>query len=219
MLKRFIAEVLGTFVLVFIGTTTAVLTGGNLLTTALAFGMALTAIIYALGGISGGHFNPAVSLGQWIAKKISLVEFGFYALAQLVGALLGTVLLWVFTDFQTASLGANQLAPMFEAADLGLLVGLLTEVVLTFIFVFVILRVTKDEDKAPIAGLVIGLTLTMAVIAGFMITGGSLNPARSIAPALFQGGKALEQVWFYIVGPLVGGALAGVVANYLHAEE
>jgi aquaporin Z len=108
---------------------------------------------------------------------------------------------------------------MFEAADLGLLVGLLTEVVLTFIFVFVILRVTKDEDKAPIAGLVIGLTLTMAVIAGFMITGGSLNPARSIAPALFQGGKALEQVWFYIVGPLVGGALAGVVANYLHAEE
>ncbi|MDD2575011.1 MAG: aquaporin [Acholeplasmataceae bacterium] len=219
MLKRIIAEVLGTFVLVFVGTTTAVLTGGNLLATALAFGLSLTAMIYALGGVSGGHFNPAVSIAQWLTKKISLVEFGFYAAAQLVGAVLGTLLLWVFTDFQTVSLGANQLAPMFVAADLGLLVGLLTEIVLTFIFVLVILSVTKDEEKAPIAGLVIGLVLTMSVIAGFMITGGSLNPVRSLAPALFQGGAAFEQVWFYIVGPLVGGALAGVVANYLHADE
>jgi len=219
MLKRIIAEVLGTFVLVFVGTTTAVLTGGNLLATALAFGLSLTAMIYALGGVSGGHFNPAVSIAQWLTKKISLVEFGFYAVAQLVGAILGTLLLWVFTDFQTASLGANQLAPMFANADLGLLVGLLAEIVLTFIFVFAILGATKDEDKAPIAGLVIGLVLTMVVIAGFMITGGSVNPARSLAPALFQGGKALEQVWFYIVGPLVGGALAGLVANYLYAEE
>ena len=219
MLKRIIAEVLGTFVLVFVGTTTAVLTGGNLLATAAAFGLSLTAMIYALGGVSGGHFNPAVSIAQWLTKKISLVEFGFYAAAQLVGAVLGTLLLWVFTDFQTVSLGANQLAPMFVAADLGLLVGLLTEIVLTFIFVLVILSVTKDEEKAPIAGLVIGLVLTMSVIAGFMITGGSLNPVRSLAPALFQGGAAFEQVWFYIVGPLVGGALAGVVANYLHADE
>jgi len=219
MIKRIIAEVLVTFVLVFVGTTTAVLTGGNLLATAAAFGLSLTAMIYALGGVSGGHFNPAVSIAQWLTKKISLVEFGFYAAAQLVGAVLGTLLLWVFTDFQTVSLGANQLAPMFVAADLGLLVGLLTEIVLTFIFVLVILSVTKDEEKAPIAGLVIGLVLTMSVIAGFMITGGSLNPVRSLAPALFQGGAAFEQVWFYIVGPLVGGALAGVVANYLHADE
>lgn len=219
MLKRIVAEVLGTFVLVFVGTTTAVLTGGNLLATAAAFGLSLTAMIYALGGVSGGHFNPAVSIAQWLTKKISLVEFGFYAVAQLVGAILGTLLLWVFTDFQTVNLGANQLTPMFVNADLALLVGLLAEIVLTFIFVFAILGTTKDEDKAPIAGLVIGLVLTMVVIAGFMITGGSVNPARSLAPALFQGGKALEQVWFYIVGPLVGGALAGLVANYLYTEE
>ena len=139
MLKRIIAEVLGTFVLVFVGTTTAVLTGGNLLATAAAFGLSLTAMIYALGGVSGGHFNPAVSIAQWLTKKISLVEFGFYAVAQLVGAILGTLLLWVFTDFQTANLGANQLTPMFVNADLGLLVGLLAEIVLTFIFVFAIL--------------------------------------------------------------------------------
>lgn len=218
MLKKIVAEVLGTFVLVFAGTTTAVLTGGNVLLTALAFGLALMAMIYTVGSISGGHFNPAVSLAMWIRKKINLAEFGIYVLSQIVGALLATLLLFVFLDAKNTALGGNQVALVFMQKDMGLVVGLLAEVVLTFVLVSTIIGVTKEEENNHIAGIVIGLVLTGLIVVGFQITGGSLNPARSLAPALFEQGKALQQVWLYILGPLVGGALAALLGNFLHSE-
>lgn len=218
MLKKIVAEVLGTFFLVFAGTTTAVLTGGNVLLTALAFGLALMAMIYTVGSISGGHFNPAVSLAMWIRKKINLAEFGIYVLSQIVGALLATLLLFVFLDAKNTALGGNQVALVFMQKDMGLVVGLLAEVVLTFVLVSTIIGVTKEEENNHIAGIVIGLVLTGLIVVGFQITGGSLNPARSLAPALFEQGKALQQVWLYILGPLVGGALAALLGNFLHFE-
>lgn len=218
MLKKIVAEVLGTFVLVFAGTTAAVLIGGNALLTALAFGLGLMAMIYTVGSILGGHFNPAVSLAMWIRKKISIAEFGIYVLAQIVGALLSTLLLFVFLDTKTAALGGNQVSAVFMQKDMGLVVGLLAEVVLTFILVSTIIGVTKEEENNHIAGIVIGLVLTGLIVVGFQITGGSLNPARSLAPALFEQGKVLQQVWLYILGPLVGGALAALLGNFLHSE-
>lgn len=218
MLKKIVAEVLGTFFLVFAGTTTAVLTGGNVLLTALAFGLALMAMIYTVGSISGGHFNPAVSLAMWIRKKINLAEFGIYVLSQIVGALLATLLLFVFLDAKNTALGGNQVALVFMQKDMGLVVGLLAEVVLTFVLVSTIIGVTKEEENNHIAGIVIGLVLTGLIVVGFQITGGSLNPARSLAPALFEQGKVLQQVWLYILGPLVGGALAALLGNFLHSE-
>lgn len=219
-MKRYIAEVLGTFTLVLFGTMTAVLTGGNIIATALAFGLALVAMIYAVGGVSGGHFNPAVSLAQLIRKEVNVKDFLFYVVSQLVGALVASLLLMVFLgdNAKVLGLGANQLSAGFAANDIGWLVGLLVEVILTFVFVFTIIGVTRDESRSQIAGLVIGLVLVGVVVAGFAVTGTSVNPARSLAPALLQGGTALEQVWIFLVGPLLGGALAGLAADFLLTE-
>lgn len=219
-MKRYIAEVLGTFTLVLFGTMTAVLTGGNTIATALAFGLALVAMIYAVGGVSGGHFNPAVSLAQLIRKEVGAKDFLLYVVSQLVGALVASLLLMVFLgdNAEVLGLGANQLSAGFAANDIGWLVGLLVEVILTFVFVFTIIGVTRDESRSQIAGLVIGLVLVGVVVAGFAVTGTSVNPARSLAPALLQGGTALEQVWIFLVGPLLGGALAGLAADFLLTE-
>lgn len=219
-MKRYIAEVLGTFTLVLFGTMTAVLTGGNTIATALAFGLALVAMIYAVGGVSGGHFNPAVSLAQLIRKEVDVKDFLLYVVSQLVGALVASLLLMVFLgdNAEVLGLGANQLSAGFAANDIGWLVGLLVEIILTFVFVFTIIGVTRDESRSQIAGLVIGLVLVGVVVAGFAVTGTSVNPARSLAPALLQGGTALEQVWIFLVGPLLGGALAGLAADFLLTE-
>lgn len=219
-MKRYIAEVLGTFTLVLFGTMTAVLTGGNVIATALAFGLALVAMIYAVGGVSGGHFNPAVSLAQLIRKEVDVKDFLFYVVSQLVGAFVASLLLMVFLgdNAEVLGLGANQLSAGFAANDIGWLVGLLVETVLTFVFVFTIIGVTRDESRSQIAGLVIGLVLVGVVVAGFAVTGTSVNPARSLAPALLQGGTALEQVWIFLVGPLLGGVLAGLAADFLLTE-
>lgn len=220
-MKKYIAEVLGTFVLVLLGTMTAVLTSGNVIATALAFGLAVVAMAYAVGGISGGHFNPAVSLAQAIRKKISWIDFVFYLLSQLAGALIASLLLFVILgdNAKASGMGANGIGALFAPNDLGWLIALIVEIVLTFIFVFSIIGITKDEDKAPFAGLLIGLVLVGIVIAGFNVTGTSVNPARSLAPAIFVGGDALKHVWIFLVGPLLGGALAGLAGNFLLSEQ
>lgn len=220
-MKKYIAEVLGTFTLVLLGTMTAVLTGGNVIATALAFGLAVVAMAYAVGGISGGHFNPAVSLAQFLRKKVSVTDFLLYVVSQLVGAILASLLLFVILGDQAkaSGMGANGIGALFAAKDLGWLVALLVELVLTFIFVLAIIGITNDESRAPIAGLLIGLVLVGIVVAGFGVTGTSVNPARSLAPALFVGGDAIKDVWIFLVGPLLGGALAGLAGNFLYAEE
>lgn len=220
-MKKYIAEFIGTLVLVLFGTGIAVLSKGNLVATSLAFGLAIIAEAYVIGGISGCHVNPAVSLAMLISGKMTLKEFGGYVLAQVLGALAGTGILYailVGTSIGTAALGANGYDTL-SATNVTLLGAIITEIVLTFVFVFTILGVTSDKKFAGVSGIVIGLTLTFVHLLGIRLTGTSVNPARSLAPAIFLGGEALKQVWVFILAPLVGSALASCLFQYLGTEE
>lgn len=220
-MRKYIAEFIGTCTLVLFGCGIAVVSGGDLVATSLAFGLAIVASAYVIGNISGCHVNPAVSLAMLIQGKLSLKEFGFYVLAQVLGAFAGTCILYLVltnTDLGTLALGANGYASL-SATNITLLGAIVVEVVLTFIFIYTILGVTSDNSKSNIAGLVIGLTLTFVHLLGIRLTGTSVNPARSLAPAVFLGGEALKQVWVFIVAPFVGSALAAIVFKYLNKED
>ena len=220
-MKKYIAEFIGTAVLVLFGTGIAVVSGGNLVATALAFGLSIVAMAYVIGNISGCHINPAVSLAMLINKKIETKDFIYYVIAQILGALAGTALLYLIlknTTIGVESLGANGYGTL-SATNITLLGALVTECILTFVFIYTILGVTSDESKSNIAGIVIGLTLAFVHLLGINLTGTSVNPARSIAPAIFLGGKALAQVWVFVVAPLVGAALAAIVYKKLNTEE
>lgn len=220
-MKKYIGELIGTAVLVLFGTGIAVVSGGNLVATSLAFGLAIIATAYVIGNISGCHVNPAVSLAMLINKKMTTKDFVFYVIFQTLGALLGTALLYLIlsnTNIGIESLGANGYGSLSNTkiTELGAIV---TECVLTFVFVYAILGVTGDEKKSSVAGIVIGLTLTFVHLLGINLTGTSVNPARSLAPALFLGGKALSQVWVFILSPLIGASLAAFVYKYLNVEK
>ncbi len=211
-MKKYIAEALGTLVLTFMGCGSAVFLGcdvpGGHLAVALAFGLSIVAMAYVIGNISGCHINPAVSLAMLLSKKLNVTDFIGYVVAQIIGAIAGAGLLDVFVagfgiEDKTGGLGSNGVA---NAGGIG--GALLIEVILTFIFIFTILGVTSDAAKGSVAGIVIGLTLTFVHIVGIPLTGTSVNPARSIGPALFAGGDALANLWVFIVAPLVGAALA-----------
>lgn len=213
-----LAECLGTFSLVFFGVGTAVLMGAQvgMLGIAIAFGLSIVAATYGLGAISGAHLNPAVSLGVLLAGRMSAAEFVQYVIAQVIGAILAALVIYVIAtgkaDYAIATngLGQNGYGPGYSGGY-GLGAALVYEVVATFIFVTVILGVTGPGGPAGFAGLAIGLTLTAVHLVGIDVTGTSVNPARSIGPALIVGGPALSQLWLFIVAPLVGGALAGIV--------
>lgn len=227
-MKKFIAEFIGTMVLVIVGCGTAMLVGcdsasgcGYILT-ALAFGLAIVAMAYSIGNISGCHINPAVSLGFLIKGSLKFKEFVLYVIAQCLGALAGSVILAVI--FQTGSVtdmtggfGSNGLAGVNGNAFAGLLV----EIVLTFIFVLAILGVTSEKaSHGSFGGLVIGLTLTLVHILGIGLTGTSVNPARSFGPAVVwaiwgSNVSGIESLWVFIVGPLVGAAVAAFVYKFL----
>lgn len=220
-MKKYIAEFIGTLVLVLFGTGIAVVSGGDLVATALAFGLAIVACAYVIGDISGCHVNPAVSLAMLISKKMTVKEFCCYVIAQVIGALAGTAILYAIlkgTALGTGALGANGYATL-SATNISLVGALLTEIVLTFVFVYTILGVTSDKKYAPVAGLVIGLTLTFVHLLGINLTGTSVNPARSLAPALFLGGEALKQVWVFILAPFIGAALSACVYHLLNEEK
>ena len=226
-MKKNIAECIGTCVLVVLGCGTAMLVGcdsasgcGYLLT-ALAFGLTIVGMAYCVGNISGCHINPAVSLGVLISGGMEVGEFIGYVISQCIGALIGSgILALIFstggvTD-QTGGFGSNGLA----GVNGSVVAGLLVEIVLTFIFVLTILGVTsKKADHGSFGGLVIGFTLTLVHILGIGLTGTSVNPARSFGPAVvaaITGNTApLAALWVFIVGPLVGAALAAVVYKYL----
>ena len=220
-MKKYICEFIGTAVLVLFGCGTAVVSRGDLVATALAFGLSIIAMAYVIGNISGCHVNPAVSLAMLINKKMSLKDFIGYVVAQVIGAFVGAGILYFILDRTGAAvigLGTNGFA---EASALGLnMVGaFVTEVVLTFVFIYTILGVTSDKEKSNIAGLVIGLTLTFVHLIGINLTGTSVNPARSLAPAVIMGGDALKQVWLFIVAPFIGAALSAIVYKFLNKEE
>lgn len=218
MPKKMIAEALGTAILVLFGCGSAVLAGGDIGLTgiSLAFGLAIVAAAYGLGAISGAHLNPAVSLGMVTAGRMSVGEFINYALAQIVGAIIGAAVLLAIAsgkaDYTVAGNGLGQNG--FGEGYLGqysLVAALVFEFVATFLFVTVILGATGNGSAAGFAGLAIGLTLAAIHLVGINVTGVSVNPARSIGPALFVGGKALADLWVFIVAPLAGGALAGAL--------
>ena len=209
--KKYFAELIGTLVLVFMGCGSAVFLGcetsGGHLAVALAFGLSIVAMAYAIGGISGCHVNPAVSLAMLLTKKLSIIDFIGYVIAQTAGAIAGAGLLKLMLSFgltdATDALGSNGIANSGGIAG-----SLIIEIILTFIFITAILGVTSDESKSSVAGIVIGLTLTFVHIVGIPLTGTSVNPARSIGPAIFAGGDSLTNVWVFIVAPLVGAALS-----------
>ena len=219
-MKKYVAEFIGTLVLVLFGTGIAVVSGGNLVATSLAFGLAIVAEAYVIGNISGCHVNPAVSFAMLLSNKMDLKEFGCYVLAQVLGAFAGTGILFailVGTSLGTSALGANGYDTL-SATNVSLIGAIVTEVVLTFVFIFTILGVTSDKKYAGVSGVVIGLTLTFVHLLGIKLTGTSVNPARSLAPAVFVGGAALKQVWVFILAPLVGAALASCVFHFLNDE-
>ncbi|RBP95523.1 aquaporin Z [Rhodobacter sp. 140A] len=216
-MKKATAEFLGTFILVFFGVGSAVLMGSHIgmQGIAIAFGLSIVAAAYGLGAISGAHLNPAVSLGVLLAGRMSAAEFLTYVVAQILGAIVGAFAIYVIAtgkaDYAIATngLGQNGFGPGYNGGySMG--ASLVFETVATFLFVTVILGVTGAGAPAGFAGLAIGLTLTGIHLVGIDVTGVSVNPARSIGPALFVGGTALAQLWLFIVAPLVGGALAGI---------
>lgn len=223
-LKKSICECIGTAVLVLFGCGTAAITGGSIIPTSLAFGLSIVAMAYVIGNISGCHINPAVSLAMLINKKMTVKEFAYYAGAQVLGAIIGIAGLYglmqtsSLLDVAQLGLGANGFGEQ-SLAQINVYGAFAVEVVLTFVFIYTILGVTSDSKKASVAGIVIGLTLTFVHIIGIPLTGTSVNPARSLAPAIFLRGEALQQVWIFIVAPFAGSALAAYLFQFLNKEE
>ncbi len=228
-MKKCIAEFIGTFTLVLIGCGTAMLTGcdhwGGYMLTAFAFGLTIVGMAYAVGNISGCHINPAVSLGCLLSGRMSAKDFISYVIAQCLGAFAGAEVLSLIFHMSdkpdlTGGYGSNGLGGVNDNIGAGLIV----EVLLTFIFVFVILGVTSPKQShGSFGGVVIGFTLVLVHILGIGFTGTSVNPARSLGPAIAAaiGGNSspLEDVWVFIVAPLVGAALAAIVYKVLESED
>ena len=226
-MKRYISELIGTMVLVLFGCGSAAIAGSLLgnLGIALAFGLSIVAMAYVIGDISGCHINPAVSIGMWIDGRMETKDLIMYIIFQCIGAIIGIGLLAVIINsapllggYAATGLGQNGFG---SASSVGLdVVGaIIVEIILTFVFVFTVLGVTKKAENATVAGIVIGLTLAFVHIMGIPLTGTSVNPARSLAPALFLGGQALQQVWVFILAPIIGAVIAGLLYKGLASEE
>lgn len=230
LMKKLVAEFIGTAVLVIFGCGSAVAANtlvGELnigiplafstLLIAIAFGLVIVAMAYSIGNISGCHINPAVSIAMLVSKKMTVQEFVGYIAAQFIGAIVGAgILCFIFGG--NGALGTNGFDTA-SALKATMPVAFVVEVILTFVFVIAILGVTSKVENSSVAGLVIGLTLTLVHILGIPFTGTSVNPARSFGPALLAGGLALEQVWLFILAPLIGGVLAALVYKFLSTEK
>ena len=226
-MKRYISELIGTMVLVLFGCGSAAIAGSVLgnVGIALAFGLSIVAMAYVIGDISGCHINPAVSIGMWIDGRLETKDLVMYIVFQCIGAIIGIGLLAVIISsaptrggYTATGLSQNGFG---AASSVGLNVtgAIIVEIILTFVFVFTVLGVTKKAENGAVAGIVIGLTLAFVHIMGIPLTGTSVNPARSIAPALFIGGQALQQVWVFIVAPIIGAIIAGTLFKGLTSED
>jgi aquaporin Z len=213
-MKKYLAEMVGTMVLVLLGCGAAVSLNcgadtASVVGTAMAFGLAVVAMAYTIGGISGCHINPAITLGCWVSGRMGAKDALLYMLFQVIGAFIGSAILYALVATSPeAALGTTTGANACQAG-VSVTTGLIAEIVLTCIFVLVVLGTTDSEKGAGnFAGLAIGLALVLIHLVGIHYTGTSVNPARSIAPAVFQGGDALNQLWIFIVGPFVGALCA-----------
>jgi len=229
-MKKYLAEMIGTMVLVLGGCGTAIFAGGvvGFLGVALAFGLTVVAMAYGIGGISGAHLNPAVSLGVFCAGRMSAKDFGGYVISQIIGGIIAAcILAFIVCQFggERGTFAANGFGADFFGNAAGYLhVGVagafVIEMVLTFIFLLVILGVTDKKSTPGFAGLAIGLTLTLIHLVSIPLTNTSVNPARSISQAIFsENALALPQLWLFIVAPLAGAALAAFVWKYLSKED
>jgi aquaporin Z len=222
--KRYVAELIGTMVLVLMGCGSAVIAGKNFadlggngtVGISFAFGLAVVAMVYAIGSISGCHINPAISISMLVAGKLNIKDTALYVAFQCVGAIIGAGILYaIAVGNPTFSLAVNGLGQngydIASPAGYTLASALIAEIVLTFIFVLVVHGSTSEKAPKGFAGLSIGLTLVLIHLVAIPIDGTSVNPARSLGPALFVGGTALNQLWLFIVAPIIGGILAAVV--------
>ena len=205
-MKKYIAEFTGTLMLTLIACGIAVTTG-DYIGTSLAFGLVIIACAYSIGNVSGCHINPAVSFSMALTGKLSWKEFAYYVISQVLGAIAGSGILCLILE-SSSNLGANGYSG-------SALTAIMVEVILTFIFIVAILGVTSKKEYSNISGIVIGLTLTLVHLFGIKFTGTSVNPARSIGPALFQGSNALSQLWVFILAPMIGALLAVLFYKYV----
>lgn len=215
-MKKYLAEMVGTMVLVLMGCGSAVFNGGcgtpaQVLMVAVAFGLSVVAMAYTIGGISGCHINPAITLGCFLSGRMNGKDAGMYMLFQVIGAFIGSAIIYLLVSFidmnYATTTGSNACAEGVSMTG-----GLIAEIVFTMIFVLVVLGTTDPKKGAGnFAGLAIGLSLILIHIVCIPITGTSVNPARSIAPAIFEGGAALQQLWIFIVGPFVGAFLSALI--------
>ena len=211
-MNKLIAEFIGTLTLVLFGCGAAVLGGEHVgqLGIALAFGFAIVAMAYGIGPVSGCHVNPAVSLGAFIAGRMEAKDMVSYWVAQVLGAIAGALILMIIAGGTDGGLGQNGWGPGY-LGEYGLGQALVFEVVMTALFVIVILGSTGAGSSPGFAGLAIGITLAVIHIVGIQVTGVSVNPARSIGPAVFVGGQALAQVWLFIIAPAIGAVIGGLL--------
>ncbi len=218
-MKKYLAEFIGTLCLVLFGCGAAVISGGNveggpvglgLLGISLAFGLAVVAMAYTIGGISGCHINPAITVAMLVAGKITSKDAIGYIVAQFAGALAGAAILGVIANGHPNSFGANGWGEGY-LGNYSTTSAFITEMVFTFLFLYVIFNVTSKHGNSTMAGLAIGVTLVLIHMVAIPVTGTSVNPARSFGPAVLAGGKALSQLWLFIAAPLVGGVLAAIV--------
>src|ERR1700720_2687601 len=226
--RRVTAEFFGTFWLVFGGCGAAVLAAGfpNLgvafVGVSLAFGLTVLTMAYAVGHISGGHFNPAVTIGLWSARRCATADVVPYILAQVIGAIAAAAVLWVIASSQPgwvpggfASNGYGELSP----GKYGLAGCFLIEVIMTFFFLFIIIGTTSKGAAAGFAGIPIGLGLTLIHLVSIPVTNTSVNPARSTGPALFAGGEYVAELWLFWVAPIIGAVVAGLLARRMYEHE
>lgn len=225
-MKKYLCEFLGTSILVLFGCGTAAIAGNfvGALGIAFAFGLAFLCAAVIIGNKTGCHINPAVSIAFLINKKISLKDCLCYIISQILGAILAIfILTFIITsanigNIENVGLGANGFNEL-SSVNLSLAGALLVEIVLSFIFILAVLKISENKKFENIQGILIGFILTLVHIIGIPLTGTSVNPARSLAPALFLGGEALKQVWVFIIAPIIGSILAALINKYLFNEK
>lgn len=225
-MKKYLAEFIGTFWLVFGGCGSALLAaafpgvGIGLVGVSFAFGLTVLTIAYSLGHISGAHLNPAVTVGLWVAGRVNTNDVLPYVVAQILGAITAACFLYLIVTGNGSSIGSFAANGYGEHSpgNYNLIAAFITELVMTFMFLLIILGATDEKAPKGFAGIAIGLALTLIHLVSIPVTNTSVNPARSISQALFAGGWALAQVWLFIVVPLIGAVLAGMVYKYFKAE-
>lgn len=231
-MKKYLAEMIGTFSLVLFGCGSAVIAGVSavgpagtgLLGISVAFGFAVVAMAYAIGGISGCHINPAVTIGVLAAGKIEVKDAIGYIISQCIGGILGAAVLYLIASGKPGyqmgewALGSNGWGEGY-LGGYNTLSAFVIETVMTFLFIFVILAVTSKFGNGVMAGLAIGVTLMLIHLVTIPVTGTSVNPARSLGPAIFAGGKALAQLWMFFVAPILGALLAAVAWKFGFEKE